>query len=321
LRFQRALKTLNKNGTLLAICSNNDERAALNAIEDHPDMLLRPGDFVTYRINTHDTSENVRSIAAELRLESSDFAFFDPSPIERQLMRRLIPEVGVIEVPTDPSEYVSTLAEYRGFDVLVGAPQELGGSGTHEGGASRPTPVESQSLGSLEDFLRSLQMTAQVDQLKHATLERFHQLLSRTHQFNLSAKRYEEPELRAMIGSATFAIMTVRLSDRLGESGLVGAVILRKDARLWEIENLLLNCRVIGRTVEYGLLRHIAENARASGAQELVASFVPTARNRVAAEFLSRAGFRKDETGKWRLLLDQAEDGIPKSFVAIQTPF
>src|SRR5207245_269840 len=39
--FQKALKALIRQGTILAIASKNDEIVALDAIDRHPEMILR----------------------------------------------------------------------------------------------------------------------------------------------------------------------------------------------------------------------------------------------------------------------------------------
>jgi FkbH-like protein len=114
------------------------------------------------------------------------------------------------------------------------------------------------------------------------------------------------------------AILTLRLRDRLGENGLVAVAIVKKSTAHWEIDNFLMSCRVIGRTVEYGLMRYIADMARRSGVRLLLASFVSGSRNRVAGEFLSRVGFTWEDTlGKWTLPVDDVEARSPICYAAI----
>ncbi|QRM27261.1 HAD family hydrolase [Microvirga sp. VF16] len=316
-RFQRTLETLKQNGILLAICSKNEEEDALRAIAQHPDMQLRINDFVTHRINWKPKSENLRSIAEELNLGLDSLVLFDDSPFECESIRQLLPDVDVLEAPKDPSDFVRALAVYPGFDMFRVTDEDRKRS--HQYFQDRQRRSLASQMGSLEEVYRSLEMRGRVSVVTDVTLARVQQLIHKTNQFNLTTKRYQEPELLSMMASDDVIILTLHLSDRLGESGLTGVLVVTTGRDQWEVDNLLLSCRVIGRTVEYGLIRYLAEKAQASGARELIASFVPSGRNQVAAEFLSRAGFRKDEkTGRWILPLNQADTLIPKSYVSIE---
>ena len=55
--FQRGLKALTNRGILLAIASKNEETVALEAIEKHPEMVLRVDDFVGWKINWQDKAQ------------------------------------------------------------------------------------------------------------------------------------------------------------------------------------------------------------------------------------------------------------------------
>jgi FkbH-like protein len=52
--FQQALKSMKNRGILLAIVSKNEEQAALEAIQHHPEMVLALEDFAGWRINWAD---------------------------------------------------------------------------------------------------------------------------------------------------------------------------------------------------------------------------------------------------------------------------
>src|SRR5262249_60112417 len=81
--FQRALKALTRRGVQLAIASKNDEAAALEAIDRHPEMQLRRRDFAGWRINWRDKAENVLELLADLGLGVESAVFVDNSAVER----------------------------------------------------------------------------------------------------------------------------------------------------------------------------------------------------------------------------------------------
>ena len=317
LRFHKALARLKQNGILLAICSKNNEEDALRVFKTHPDLGLRIEDFVAYRINWLPKSENLKSMAEELSLGIDSFVFFDDSAFECEHVRQVLPKVDVIQAPSDPSDYVKALSDYTGFDTFRVTEEDRSRSKQYLDEAKRTTIKK--SVANLEDFYRSLNMKATLTPADESNFARVHQLIWKTNQFNLTTHRYEENELRALLNSKNDLIYVLRLADNLGESGITGLAIVHQEKSFWQIENLLLSCRIIGRTVEYGLIRFIAEKAKASGASELRASFIKSDRNQVASEYLPNSGFTQiPDTTKWILPLQDAHTRIPKDYVQIQ---
>ena len=80
--FQSQIKSLKKNGVILALASKNDEKTALEVFDKHPEMLLSINDFVTYRINWEDKARNIRELSQELDPGLDSFVFWDDNPID-----------------------------------------------------------------------------------------------------------------------------------------------------------------------------------------------------------------------------------------------
>jgi FkbH-like protein len=144
---------------------------------------------------------------------------------------------------------------------------------------------------SLEDFLRSLEMEMAMGPAQPASLPRVAQLTQKTNQFNLTTRRYSEQEVRALAADPCAGVYEVRVRDRFGDAGLVGAAITRWAGEAVEIDTLLLSCRVIGRAVESAMLARLSDDARAAGATRLCGWFLPTAKNAPASDFYPSHGF------------------------------
>jgi FkbH-like protein len=321
-RFQQAVLALKNNGVLLAVCSKNDESEALKVFREHPDMILRLDDISAYQINWEPKAVNVQRLAQELNVGIDSLVLFDDSAFERENVRQMIPEVKVIDVPDDPSLYIQALCDFPGFDTFRVTEEDRKRARQYSEEVKRRSLKQSSS--SLEEFYRSLEMKATLTLADGEDLVRVHQLIWKTNQFNLTTQRLEESALREMLTSENYEIIMLRLKDKMGESGITGVVVLQKDidgqSHIWEIQNLMLSCRIIGRTVEYALMRALARRALQYGARELHASFIPSGRNQVAEKFLEQAGFSLQgicESGiqKWKLLLADAETKIPADFV------
>ena len=87
LTLQRVMLDLFRRGILLAVCSKNNPAEALEVLQNHPGMLLRPEHFAALRVNWKDKSENLREIATELNIGTDSLAFLDDNPVERARVR------------------------------------------------------------------------------------------------------------------------------------------------------------------------------------------------------------------------------------------
>ena len=76
LQLQRAALALKWRGILLALCSKNDETIALEAICEHPDMVLREEDFSAFQINWADKATNRKSWPNDCRSGSMPSSFW-----------------------------------------------------------------------------------------------------------------------------------------------------------------------------------------------------------------------------------------------------
>ena len=115
--FQTKLKGLKNLGIQLAICSKNDEKNALNAIEKNPNMILKKSDFAAWRINWDDKAKNINEIISELNLTNEATIFIDDNIAERQRVKESLKGIMVPNWPQDPSNYVKTLQSLRCFNL------------------------------------------------------------------------------------------------------------------------------------------------------------------------------------------------------------
>jgi FkbH-like protein len=107
------------------------------------------------------------------------------------------------------------------------------------------------------------------------------------------------------------------VSDKFGDEGVVGVAIIKKKNGDWWIDNMLMSCRVIGRTVETALLAKIVRDAKAEGASRIIGEYIPTKKNPPAADLYEKHGFgmpaQTDENGTSRILnLDADSVEVPE---------
>src|SRR4030095_6238369 len=122
-------------------------------------------------------------------------------------------------------------------------------------------------------------MEVVVDCVDDRTIGRVAQLTQKTNQFNLTTRRYTESEIRGFVDSAERDVLSVRVRDRLGDSGIAGVAIVCHDADRSTIDTFLMSCRVLGRGVEDSLLVACLLACRHRGSREAIGEFIPTAKN------------------------------------------
>jgi FkbH-like protein len=303
--FQEALLHLRRQGVLLCLASKNNEADAFEVIDHHPAMRLRRQHLTAWRINWRPKAESIESLARELSLSLDSFVFIDDNPVECEQVRQLLPRVTVVQLPEDPAAYVAALRQVPTLDRMVLTAEDRMRAEQYAAERARraeKAPGAERDPEALRAYLRSLELRLTVRRMGDADLPRVAQLTQKTNQFNLTTIRRTEAEVEALARDPAHRIYTASVADRFGDYGLTGVLIVRqRDAAAWEIDTLLLSCRVLGRGIETGILATVLEDL-GRGAQRLYATFRPTAKNEPARSFLPTHGF-ESRGEEWVLLL------------------
>ena len=304
LEFQHYAKALKERGVLLAVCSKNDERVAREVFLKRHEMVLKIDDFSAFIADWGDKAANLRAIAESLHIGLDALAFADDSPMERELVRRLCPEVAVVDLPEEPAEYARALDRMRLFETVSVSKEDSERAAHLQAEAAR----ESLQRGSadLGAFLKDLEMEARACPFSEPDLERIVQLVNKTNQFNLTTKRTTEPETRALMSDPEAVTLALRLKDRFGDYGLVSVLVGRVLGESLEIETWLMSCRVLGRGLERLAFNKLLEAARSRKLKSLFGRYIPTAKNGLVKDHYRSLGFKEKGAGEWTLQVERA---------------
>jgi FkbH-like protein len=311
LTVQRLALDLRKRGVVLAVCSKNTDHVAREPFEKHPEMLLKLDQIAVFQANWNDKATNLQSIAEELSLGLDSFVFLDDNPVERGLIRKLLPQVAVPELPDDPALYARTLAAAGYFEAIAFASEDLNRAGFYQDNAKRA--IIQKQVGGVDAYLASLDMTITFQPFDAAGRARIVQLINKSNQYNLTTHRYTDPEVAEAESDRDVFTLQVRLADIFGDNGMISVVICRPgEPEIWEIDTWLMSCRVLGRKVEHMVLREVLCHARANGIRKLAGAYRPTDRNQLVADHYAKLGFTKvgeqdSEFTRWELLVDGAD--------------
>jgi FkbH-like protein len=307
---QRLALDLRQRGVVLAVSSKNSDGVAREPFQNHPEMLLRLEHIAVFQANWDDKATNIKAIAEELSLGLDALVFLDDNPVERGLVRQLLPQVAVPELPEEPSYYSRTLAAAGYFEATAFADEDLNRAGFYQDNARRAS-LQKQIDG-VDAYLASLDMTITFQPFDATGRARIVQLINKSNQYNLTTRRYTEHEVTAAENDPGVFTLQCRLADTFGDNGMISVVICRPDdIGIWFIDTWLMSCRVLGRKVEHMVLREILTHARAAGVGKLIGVYKPTDRNKLVVDHYARLGFSQtsaEESGltRWELSVDAA---------------
>lgn len=303
--FQKALKALSNRGILLGIVSKNDESTVLEAINNHPEMVLKLNDFAGWRINWEDKAQNIVDLVSDLNLGLQSVVFIDDNPAERARVIETLPEILVPEWPEDKMLSKKTLLSLRCFDTHSVSKEDLERTKMYV--TERQRQSFKSKVGSLDEWLKTLGIKVKVEELSEVNLQRTAQLLNKTNQMNLTTRRMTESELIKWVRQDNHKIWTFRVSDKFGDSGLTGIISLEVDNKIGRIVDFVLSCRVIGRKTEETMLYVVINYAQSIGLNEIYAKYIPTPKNKHCLEFWEKSGFMYNEIDglfKWKVSND-----------------
>lgn len=298
--FQDYLKQHKKLGVLLSVNSKNNEETALSGLE-RADSVLKREDFVVFRANWEPKSHNLYATAEELKLLPESFVFVDDNPAEREIVRQEVPGAAVPEI-TKVEEYIRVLDRSGFFEVTNFSEDDLKRNEMYLANEQRNRMQK--NFSDYGDYLRSLEMKAQIGAFDPAYFSRIAQLTNKSNQFNLTTHRYSQSEIEQIAADPQYLTLCGRLEDKFGDNGVVSIVIGRKEKDVLQIELWLMSCRVLKRDMEYAMMDTLVKQCRDCGIRQIYGYFYPTAENAMVKDFYALQGFEKleedvDGNAKW----------------------
>ena len=275
------LRELAGRGIVHAIASRNPPEAAAYAAQ------AAGIEFAAAECGWDAKPDAIRRIIAELGIGADGVAFVDDEPLERAEVSAALPEVLVLS-PEDASE----AASWPEFSPPV-VTEEARRRGQMY--AQRRLRQEKARAfgGSRDEFLRRSGTQVLIEPATVADVPRLHELSVRTHQFNSAGQQVSPQALAELISSARHRVITLRLSDRFGNDGIVGGCVIETGSVIaWAVPLLMVSCRAMGRGVIDALLAWLCRAAAAGGAAEVAMPCRLTPRNVPLRVALAGAGFR-----------------------------
>jgi FkbH-like protein len=305
--LQRFLLELKRRGIILVVVSKNEHANAVLPFREHPNMVLKETDIAVFIANWDTKADNIRLAQKALNIGFDSMVFLDDNPFERNLVRELLPDVIVPELPDDPSLYLRTIADANLFEAASFSDLDRQRADMYREESQRElTKIAFTDVG---EYLASLGMTIKLERFSAFNLPRIAQLIQRSNQFNLTTRRYSEAVCAKLMNDPACVPFTLTLADKFGDYGLISVIVLRLGDREVAIDEYLMSCRVLQRGVEQFAMNSIVEFAKRRGATQVAGSYIRTPKNDMVKEFFSGFGFDKvseqvNGDSEWRLIVD-----------------
>jgi FkbH-like protein len=311
LDFHRRLLALRAQGVLLAVCSKNNPADVAEVFDTRPEIPLRPTDFAAAEIGWDPKHEGLRRIARTLNIGTDSLVFLDDNPAEIELIRQMLPEVEAVQMPADPAEYPGALGRLTLFERAAVLDEDRTKADQYR--ENREREDLRTAAGDLSAYLESLGTELEIRRARPDDLPRVHQLFTKTNQFNLTTLRYTQTDVERLAASPDHELWIARARDRFGDLGTIAVMLLACEAGALHVDSFLMSCRAMGRGIETALANHLKSRLHETGARELRACYLPTAKNQPVERLYEEQGFRmlrEGEGGEKKYVLGRDEAAL-----------
>ena len=294
--LQSALLKLKESGVFVGAVSRNSPEDVEALFSKRKDFPLKLADFSAIEIGWVSKAESILRACQKLKISPDAVLFIDDNPGELIEVAERLPDTRVLHASQDTELTVRALEFYPGlWSWGVSSADVLRIADLEADAARRSIQIGSQDKAA---YLRELSPHLEV-RLRPASLAgRLHELSQKTNQFNLNLGRLDEVKVHDYLNKAGHFAVTVGLSDRLTDSGVVAAMFGRIVDDEVFVEEWVISCRALGRELEDAMA---ASALSAATKQAKIAWFHYRTgpRNAPGREWLARlAGRALDDEGR-----------------------
>jgi FkbH-like protein len=284
--LQSALKSLKDSGLFLGVVSKNTREDVEALFAARTDFPLKLDDFSAVEISWGSKTDAIRRACVQLRIDPSAIVFIDDNPGELLEVAAHMPQVGLIHAAPDAEQTCRNLDFFPGIWTWGVSPTDLIRV------ADLNAEVQRRNIGlNAADkmaYLRELAPKLEISIRPIAQQGRMHELSRKTNQFNLNLSRLDEVEVHEYLHHPGKFAITIGLSDRLTDSGIVAAMLGSVTDGEITVEEWVISCRALGRELE-GLMAASALRALAPGAKTASFRYKSGPRNSPGRDWLARA--------------------------------
>jgi FkbH-like protein len=283
--IQQQLLEYREQGIFLAAISKNEIEDVYQMFNDRDDFPLRREHFSAWSVNWNSKALGLTSISEQLNISVDAILFVDDNVGEIVDVCSTFPHQSFVH-SADPTQCLAALR--AGPDLLKWSRTTQPSRITDLAGAARRQEVL-QSAGNQADYLAELNTELRFFANATGQLERMHELSQKTNQFNLALKRFNEASIAEWLRHDGPRAVTVQLTDRISDSGVIAMMLLESRNRVLFVEELCISCRALGRKIEHLLIAMAIDRAAyETQATQVAFAYAQGPRNGPARDWLEK---------------------------------
>lgn len=289
------IEELDRRGIIQIVVSKNDKDSVDGILE-----RLRIKSFFVYIFsNWNSKSVNIYNAARILNINVDTFGLVDDSVFERNEVKESLPCVRVYD------ENISSLLSNIEFDSMI-TTESRKRRESYQQEAARKTVLANSFSGNNTEFIKNCCIEITIGAIKNDDeIKRSYELLQRTNQLNLSAKKYTERDFSDCLLSDGSSLV-IFVKDKYGDYGQVAYIhLLSSD--VVRIDEFAMSCRVAGKYVESAIMNAILQVYE----KDIVMIGQKTDRNQTLIDTLNKCGFDDQSKGNEICMWLRKDSQIP----------
>lgn len=282
-QLQEFLLEKKREGFILGICSKNNETDVKEAFEKLK-MPLKWNDFLVKKVNWRNKSENLTEAAKQLNIGLDSFIFIDDNDFEIQSVQSMLPEIYTLKLTNDYDAFLDLTDDYS-FKRKRLTKEDLLKNEQYVQEQNRINIKE--SVKTFEEYVNSLDIRLDISVNNISDFPRLSQLTEKTNQFNFNKEIYSITALERFVENKNL-VYGLRVSDKFGDYGLVGLILIEILGGKVTLINYLMSCRALGRRIEDDFFSYVLKELKAKGLELDKMLFRETSKNAPAKDFFEK---------------------------------
>ena len=311
--FQHYLKNLSRKGIILCVCSKNDPKISKEAFIKHKHMKLKLEDISVFVSDYNNKADNIKKISKILNLNLDSFIFFDDSKVECEFVKTKLPEVMVINLNDDPSEFVEKIESVAPFYFKNITKEDFNRVNSYRKITLFNTKrSESKNL---DGFLKSLKAKITLEKINKVNCERSSQLIAKTNQFKLNSKLFSPKNLLFKKEKC----IPISFKDKFQNYGIIGVFVysINKKLKTLFIENWVMSCRVFSRRIENYIIDYLKDKSLRQKCDFIGFNFNITKKNLYLQNFLKELGIKLNKNNSSYLIKLNKIKNSKKNYISL----
>lgn len=301
---QKIIKQLKENGIIICAATKNNKEDIEELFDKRNDLILSKEDLTIIKSGWDNKVNSITDIAKQLNIGIDSVVFIDDNNFEVELVKKSLNNVVAILLPEDkykiPSVLTEKFKEY--FSIYELSNEDLEKNKLYKN--MQEAEELKLSISDYDTYLKELDMKLEINYMNELNVDRIVQLINKSNQFNLTTKRYTKEELLNSITDNDF-VYCIKVQDKFGDLGICGVCIIKNNNTKCFIDEFLLSCRVLGRTIENEFLKVVLNDLYGKNIKQIFGEYIKTSKNSQVADFYDRFGFskyeEKDNNKKYKL--------------------